>query len=61
MAKSIPALITPSVLKWARELDSITVEEAATHLKVSIEKNRVVGKWRCTAFIKSSKETCQVL
>ena len=35
MAKSIPALITPSVLKWARELDSITVEEAATHLKVS--------------------------
>lgn len=38
MAKSIPALITPSVLKWARELDSITVEEAATHLKVSIEK-----------------------
>ena len=38
MAKSIPALITPSVLKWARELDSITVEEVATHLKVSIEK-----------------------
>ena len=38
MAKSIPALITPSVLKWARNLDSITVEDAAKHLNVSVEK-----------------------
>ena len=38
MAKSIPALITPAVLKWARNLDGITIEDAAKHLKVSIEK-----------------------
>ena len=38
MAKSIPAIITPSVLKWARNLDSITVEDAAKHLNVTVEK-----------------------
>lgn len=38
MAKSISAIITPAVLKWARNLDSITIEDAAEHLKVSVDK-----------------------
>lgn len=36
MAKSIPALVTPSVLQWARNLDQITPEEIAKKLKVDI-------------------------
>lgn len=38
MAKSIPALVTPDVLKWARELDKITVEEISSKIKVSSDK-----------------------
>lgn len=38
MAKSIPAIITPEVLQWARGLDSITVEEIAQKLKVEAAK-----------------------
>lgn len=38
MAKSIPAIITPEVLQWARLLDLITVEEISTKLKVAPEK-----------------------
>lgn len=38
MAKSIPALITPEVLQWARELDRISVAEIAPKLKVTEEK-----------------------
>ena len=37
MAKSIPALITPVVLKWARNLDAISTEQAAKHMNVPIE------------------------
>lgn len=38
MAKSIPAIITPKVLQWARELDMITIDEVSTKLKVSSDK-----------------------
>ncbi len=38
MAKSIPAIITPEVLQWARLLDLITVEEISTKLKVAPER-----------------------
>lgn len=38
MAKSIPAIVTPEVLKWARELDQISVDELSSHLKVKAEK-----------------------
>lgn len=35
MAKSIPALVNPEVLKWARETAGFTVEEIADKMKVS--------------------------
>lgn len=38
MAKSIPAIITPEVLQWARELDMITIDEVSAKLKVSSDK-----------------------
>ncbi len=34
MAKSIPAIITPAVLSWARQLDQITIDEVADKIKV---------------------------
>ena len=36
MAKSIPAIVTPEVLQWARSLDKITVDEIAQKLKVDV-------------------------
>ena len=38
MAKSIPAIVTPEVLQWARSLDKITLEEVALKLKVEVAK-----------------------
>ena len=38
MAKSIPALITPEVLTWARNLDGYSVQEVATKLRVTQDK-----------------------
>lgn len=38
MAKSIPAMVTPEVLQWARNLDMISVEEIAHKLKVDCSK-----------------------
>lgn len=38
MTKSIPAIITPEVLQWARELDMITIDEVSAKLKVSSDK-----------------------
>lgn len=38
MAKSIPAIVTPEVLQWARNLDRITVEEIAQIMKVDVTK-----------------------
>ena len=38
MAKSIPALVTPEVLRWARQLDQISLAEIAPQLKVTEEK-----------------------
>lgn len=38
MGKSIPAIVTPEVLRWARGLDRITLEEIALKLKVDVAK-----------------------
>ena len=38
MAKSIPALITPEVLVWARKLDAISIDEIAAKMKVQPQK-----------------------
>ena len=38
MAKSIPAIVTPEVLQWARSLDRITLGEIAQKLKVEVAK-----------------------
>lgn len=38
MGKSIPAIVTPEVLSWARGLDKITVDEIAKKIKVDTAK-----------------------
>lgn len=38
MAKSIPAIVTPEVLQWARGLDKITIDEIAQKLNVNTDK-----------------------
>lgn len=38
MAKSVPALVTPDVVKWARELDDLSVDEVSGKLKVKTVK-----------------------
>ncbi len=38
MGKSIPAIVTPEVLSWARGLDKITVDEIAKIMKVDVAK-----------------------
>lgn len=38
MAKSIPAIVTPEALQWARNLDRISVDEIAQKLKVDVAK-----------------------
>lgn len=38
MAKSIPAIITPEVLAWARNLDGITIDDIAAKLHTAPEK-----------------------
>lgn len=42
MAKSIPAIVTPEVLQWARSLDGINIDEIAQKLKVNAAK---VSAW----------------
>ena len=43
MAKSIPALVTPEVLVWARELDAISVDEIASKMKIPPQK---IEEWK---------------
>lgn len=38
MGKSIPAIVTPEVLRWARGLDGISLEKIALKLKVDVSK-----------------------
>lgn len=38
MAKSIPAIVTPEVLQWARNLDRFSLDEIAQKLKVEVIK-----------------------
>lgn len=42
MAKSIPALVTPDVLVWARELDSITLDDVAAKMNITPQK---IAEW----------------
>lgn len=41
MGKSIPAIVTPALLRWARELDSFTLEEIAQKMKV--DKGKILA------------------
>ena len=38
MAKSIPAIVNPEVLQWARGLEKITIDEIAQKLNVNTDK-----------------------
>lgn len=38
MAKSIPAIVTPELLRWARDLDKISIVDIAKKLKVDVSK-----------------------
>lgn len=38
MGKSVPAIVTPEVLKWARNLDSFSLDEIAGKLNVDVAK-----------------------
>ena len=38
MGKSIPAIVTPEDLQWARGLDRISIEEIDLKLKVDVDK-----------------------
>ena len=38
MAASIPAIVTPEVLVWARTLDGLSIEEVSSNLKVKSDK-----------------------
>lgn len=38
MARGIPAIVTPEVLQWARDLDRITIDEIAQKLNVDAAK-----------------------
>lgn len=42
MARGIPAIVTPEVLQWARDLDRITIDEIAQKLNVDAAK---VSAW----------------
>lgn len=46
MAKSIPALVTPEVLVWARKLDAISIDEIASKMKTSPQK---IEEWESGA------------
>ena len=46
MGKTIPALVTPEVLVWARNLDGFSVEEMAKKLHVSPE---IIQEWESGA------------
>ena len=48
MGKSIPAIVTPEVLQWARGLDRISIEEIALKLKVDVAK---IEAWKMEASI----------
>lgn len=40
MARGIPAIVTPEVLQWARDLDRITIDEIAQKLNVDAAARR---------------------
>lgn len=42
MARSIPAIVTPEVMQWARNLDRISIEEISQKVKVS---NETIVAW----------------
>ncbi len=43
MARGIPAIVTPEVLQWARDLDRITIDEIAQKL-MSMQPRLAHGK-----------------
>ena len=47
MARGIPAIVTPEVLQWARDLDRITIDEIAQKLNVDAAKVDVYKRQAC--------------
>ena len=58
MAKSIPAIVTPEVLQWARSLDRITLEEIALKLKVEVAKVEAWENGSEYLLFDTSKKSC---
>ena len=56
MSKSIRALITPEVLAWARKLDSLTIEEAASRLNVNTDKIQAWENGEAYPTLRQAKE-----
>lgn len=56
MGKSIRALITPEVLAWARNLDSITIEDAASRLNIAADKIRAWENGQAHPTLRQAKE-----
>ena len=59
MAKSVKALITPEVLKWAREKRiRLEIDHAAEKLKIDRER---LETWDRTTYYRSIKKDCKTL
>ncbi len=56
MANAIPAIVTPEVLRWARELDSISIEDIARKIKVSPDRVQQWENGEAYPTLKQAKE-----
>ena len=56
MSKSIQALITPEVLAWARNLDGLTIEDAASRLNIAADKIRAWENGQAHPTLRQAKE-----
>ena len=56
MAKSIPAIVTPEVLQWARELDNITIDEMSVQMKLIPERIQAWEKGTEYPTLKQAKD-----
>ena len=56
MGKSIQALITPEVLAWARNLDGLTIEDAASRLNIAADKIRAWENGQAHPTLRQAKE-----
>ena len=56
MANTIPAIVTPEVLRWARELDSFSIEDIAKKIKVSPDRVQQWENGEAYPTLKQAKE-----